>query len=247
MADHPEHGGAHRAPRADPSALSQMLLDGTSVIHRLAERRPFMVAFFKGEIGRDAYIEWLARQATVYAALEETSDALRDDPVVGRMHSPELTRSAAIERDLAVLAGPDWRDRAKPSAAADAYAERIRGVASEFPPAFVAHQWLRYLGNVLGQELLRKLTAKVIGTEDGMDFYRFPEIADGRTFLRAYHERMNSMPLDDDGKRLVVEEGDRAFKLNIALTDELGAEFGFTSADQAETEALIEKLEAEHP
>lgn len=239
---------AHRAPRAEPGALSQLLLEGSSVIHREAERRPFMVAFFKAELPRDAYVAWLGRQAHVYAALEETDDALRDDPIGGRMHAPELHRSAALDHDLRTLAGDGWRDVIGVSAAAEAYAERIRTVAEEFPPAFVAHQWLRYLGNVLAQDVLRRLVQKTYGLgDDAMTFYRFEGIADPRAYLREYHTRMNSMPLDDPGRKLVVEEGIEAFRLNIALTDELARDFGIGTYDAGETEALIRTLEAEHP
>jgi heme oxygenase len=41
-------------------------------IHRAAERRPFMVVFFKAELPKDAYIEYLGRLSFIYAALDQT-------------------------------------------------------------------------------------------------------------------------------------------------------------------------------
>lgn len=247
MTPHHDPPGA-ASSEAAPTLLSKAIFEGSAVIHRKAERRPFMVAFFKAELPRDAYIEWLGRQARVYAALEEADEALRSHPVVGRMYSPELHRTAAIDRDLTFLAGPDWRERIKPSQATDAYVERIRWTVRELPPAYAAHQWLRYLGNVLAQEVLQRILGKAYGlTGPGTDFYRFPDVADPRGYLAAYHERLNSMPLDEETRRLVIEEGSRAFGLTIDLSDELAAEFGITGPSEEEADALLRKLAEEHP
>lgn len=228
--------------------LSKMLMEGSAVVHREAERRPFMVAFFRARLPKDAYSEWLARQHTVYTALEEADDELRDHPVVGVMHSPELHRTQSLERDLDFYIGKDWRERVKPSPAAEAYADRIRWVTQEFPPAFVAHQWLRYLGNVLAQDVLKRLVTKSFGFEnEGMEFYDFPEVADSKAYLGQYHARMNSLPIDLETKKQVADEGSRAFQLNIDLTDELAQDFGIAAASSQEAEEILEELTAEHP
>lgn len=207
-----------------------------------------MVSFFKGQLPRAAYGEWLLHQWYVYSALEQVDGELREDPAVGRMYSPELHRRQALEEDLAVWIGPDWRTAASESAAAKAYAERIRVVANEFPPAYVAHQWLRYLGNVLGQEMLKRLVQNPYGEgERGIAFYTFAEIADSKAYLGAYHARMNSIPLDDEGKDRVADEGVQAFQLNIGLTDELASDFGIAAGSEEEADKLVDELSAEHP
>ena len=232
----------------DPTALSHKILERTDKIHREAERRPWMVAFFKGQISREAYGEWIRRQWVVYSALEEVDEKLKDDPRVGRMYSRELHRRESLEKDLAFWLGPEWRDSASDSVAAKAYAERIREVGQEFPPSYVAHQWLRYLGNVLGQGMLRGLVQKPYGEgESGLDFYRFPKIDDPKAYLGAYHARMNSIPLDDAEKERVADEGIEAFNLNIALSDELASDFGIAKGTDEEANQLVDKLSAEHP
>lgn len=229
-------------------ALNAALMSGTAEIHRAAERVPFMVAFFKGELPREAYAAYLGRLWYVYDALEEAAESLRDDPNVGQLHSPELHRRDALERDLRFYVGDDWRSTIGESPAAKAYAARIREVAATFPPAFAPHHWLRYLGYVLGQEILRKLVAKSYGVgPEGMNFYDFPEIDDPKAYLGGYHKRMNAIPVDEEGTTRVVEEGNRAFQLQIDLTSELAAEFGIGEATEAETDALLNKLAAEHP
>ncbi|HVL80537.1 MAG TPA: biliverdin-producing heme oxygenase [Actinomycetota bacterium] len=248
MAD--SNAGAPEAPAAAPAeeTLAKRLFGGSSVIHREAERRPFMVQFLKAQLPQDAYVEWLKRQSFVYAALEETDRALKDDPVVGRMHSPELYRTDAIDSDLRYFVGPDWRSTATCTPATQAYVDRIAWARDGFPPAYVAHQWLRYMGNMLGQEILRKILERAYGlTEEGTNFYRYPEVGDPRTFLGGYHARLNSMPLGDEEAQRFVDEGTEAFRLNIALTDELGRDFGIGEFSAEETEAIIEELAAEHP
>lgn len=232
--------GAREAKLKDPSSLSHKLLEITSVIHKEAERRPFMITFFKTKLPREAYAEWLGRQWFVYSALEEVDTKLKDDAAVGRMYSPELHRREAIERDLAFWFGEDWKSSVNESPAAKAYAERIREVGDEFPPGYVAHQWLRYLGNVLGQEMLRRLVTKPFGvTDEGLDFYRYPKVEDPKAYLGQYHARLNSIPIDDAEKDKVAAEGVRAFELNIGLTDELAEDFGIGSVSEKETDEVL--------
>jgi heme oxygenase len=241
---------ANNAPFATGprEALNAALMGGTAEIHREAERRPFMVAQFKGELPKEAYAAYLGRLWYVYEALEEVSEQLRSDDRVGPIVDPVLYRKDNIEKDLIAFAGPDWRQTIGESPASKAYAGRIREVAETCPPAFVAHQWLRYLGYVLGQEILRKLVSKSYGVgEEAMNFYSFPDIADPKEYLRGYHAKMNGMPLSDAEVEQVVAEGNCGFQLQIDLTDELAAEFGIGEATQQETDELLKKLAAEHP
>lgn len=240
---HQETQGAEDLP------LSRALFAGSAEIHRVAERRPFQAIFLKAQLPRDQYVEYLGRLSYIYDALERADEALRDDPIVGRrMHAPEMYRSAAIDEDMRFFIGSDWRDRIKPTPAVEAYVDRIAWTASDFPPGFVAHQWLRYLGNVLAQRVLLRIMERAYGlTVEGTAFYRFAGIADPRAFLGEYHAKMNSMPLDDDARRLVVEEGNRAFGLQIDFTDELAADFGLIGPGEEETERILAELAAEHP
>ncbi|HVL89328.1 MAG TPA: biliverdin-producing heme oxygenase [Actinomycetota bacterium] len=232
----------------DEPGLWQSLMRDSAEIHRAAERRPFMVVFFKAELPKDAYIEYLGRLSYIYAALEETSEALKDDSVVGRMHTPELHRSAAIDADMRFLAGEDWRDRVKPSPQTESYVAAIRSTIDRFPPAFAPHQWLRYLGNVLAQRINLRIMNKAYGfDEQGTAFFRFDRIEDPRGFLKSYHEKMNSMPLDDDQIKRCVDEVNGAWQHQIDFTDELAADFGLRHVSVEEAEQLMSDLAAHHP
>jgi heme oxygenase len=227
--------------------LSKRLFGGSAVIHRQAERRPFMVVFFKAQLPKDAYAEYLGRLSYIYEALEEADESLKDDPTVGRMYSPELHRLPSIEADLEFLLGEGWRDQVAYSPATKGYVERIQTVAREFPPGFVAHQWLRYLGNVLAQPVLQRIMRKAYGFDErGMEFARYPKVSDPRAYLGEYHARMNAMPLDEAAIQRIVDEANRAWQHQIDFTDELADDFGITATEE-EAEQLMAQLAAEHP
>ena len=219
--------------------LSSLLRESTSKNHHDAERRPFMRRFFRYELPRDAYIEWLSRQWFVYDALETATEQLASHPVVGVMRSPELFRRSGLERDLAYFRGAGWRSHIEASPVTEKYADRIRWTADEDPHRWVAHQWLRYLGMLGGNEILRKICVKTFGMVeegpgDGMDFYRFPDIPVAGPFFGGFHARMDAMSLDDAQKVEVAEEGNIGFLLNMELTDELAREFDIAAPDGAQ-------------
>lgn len=236
-----------QTPSTGGEPLSKQLFGGSAVIHRQAERRPFMVVFFKAELPKEAYITYLGRLSHIYAALEEVETALKEDPVVERMFSPELHRSSAIDQDMTFYAGADWRDNAKPSPATEQYVDAIKATLASFPPTFVAHQWLRYLGNVLAEQVnLRIMKRAYDVAEDGTAFYRYP-IEDRREYLQQYHARMNAMDLSDDDIAKVVAEANKAWQLQIDFTDEMAADFGLRNVSEDEAEQLMQQLAANHP
>lgn len=235
----------HEGQPADPNALNVMLMQGSAVIHREAERVPFMVSFFKAELPRDAYAAYLGRLWYVYEALEDAATSAPADDPMSRFNTPELFRLERLGRDVAAYAGADWKQKITPSPATKAYADRIREIAGT--PRLVAHHWLRYLGYVLGQDILNRLTIKAYGEDAARDFYAFPDIADPKGYLRQYHGKMNTLPLTDAQKAEIVDEGNRAFALQKELTEELAADFGIGATSEDETNRLMEDLAAEHP
>jgi heme oxygenase len=223
--------------------LNVALMQGSAVIHREAERVPFMVAFFKGELPREAYASYLGQLRVVYEALEDAAASFKDAPEMGRFYTPELFRLESVSKDLAWFGYDDGP--ILPSA--NDYADRIRVVAGTEPHRYVAHHWLRYLGYVLGQDILKKLVTKAYGPDAARAFYAFPDIAEPKAYLGEYHQKMNSLTLDDEQRAAVVDEGNRAFALQIALTEELAGVFGIGTATAHETEALLDDLKAQHP
>lgn len=217
----------HPRPVGEADALSSMLRSATAEVHKEAEARPFMQAFFAGRLPREAYIGWLARQWHLYRTLETGLSALSSSEydVVPRA----LHRTSRIEDDLDFLTAGEWRQEDHLTPATRSYAERIASTFS-FPAGLVAHAWLRYMGNVGGRDVLRRLVSESIGAADGDDgglaFTDYSAVGEVRPFFAEFHAKLDSLPLSAEEKRAAVDEADAGFRLNIALTDELGDDFG---------------------
>lgn len=224
----------HPRPTGEPEALSTLLRSSTGEIHKEAEQRPFMRAFFAGELPRDAYIGWLARQWHLYRTLESALDAIPSDLPEHALVPTSLYPTQRIEADLDHLTRRGWRDQDHLTPATRAYVERIQSTG-EFPPELVAHAWLRYMGNVGGRDTLRRIAASSIGAVDGDDpglsFTDFNAVGEIRPIFADFHAKLNSLPLTDDEKSAAVAEADAGFRLNIALTDELALDFAIAPAE----------------
>ena len=223
----------HPRPTGDAEALSTLLRASTSEIHKEAEQRPFMRAFFAGVLPRDTYIGWLARQWHLYRTLEAALDAIPVDRSEHGLVPTSLYRTQRIEADLDHLTDPTWRNADHLTPATRAYVEHIESARS-FPAGVIAHAWLRYMGNVGGRDVLRRLVAGSIGRTDegddrGLAFTDYSALGEIRPFFADFHAKLDALPLSDTDKARAVGEADAGFRLNIALSDELAADFSITA------------------
>ena len=89
----------------------------------------------------------------------------------------------------------------------------------------VAHAYARYLGDLSGGQILKRLLARSLDLHPAaLSFYDFSAIDDVAAFkadYRAAIDRAGDVSEDFDA---IVEEGARAFELNIALSVALQAE-----------------------
>jgi heme oxygenase len=219
----------HPRPTGSADAFSTLLRASTTEVHKEAEARPFMRAFFAGELAREPYIDWLARQRHLYRTLESGLERISPARPEHDVVPVQLHRTARIEADLDHLTDGEWRDQDHLTPATRAYVDRIEATDG-FPAGLVAHAWLRYMGNVGGRDVLHRLVAGCIGATDGDDrglaFTDFSEVGEVRPFFAAFHARLDALPLSPEEKSAAVAEADVGFRLNIALTDELAADHG---------------------
>lgn len=191
--------------------------------HEAAEHTAFLEALMHGKVSRAGYAEMVAQHYFAYVALEEAGRALSADPVAAPFVRAELERVPALERDLETLYGAAWREEIAPSKSTLTYVARINQVA-DWPGGFIAHHYTRYLGDLSGGQVIRKVAERTYGFEDGsgVSFYLFPAIPDLKAFKVDYRDRLNALPLDDVQRRRIVRETLLAYQLNTEVLVEIG-------------------------
>ncbi|MEU6483860.1 biliverdin-producing heme oxygenase [Streptomyces sp. NPDC046887] len=208
--------------------FSTLIRTASHAQHTEAENSSFMGDLLGGRLGVAAYARYTEQLWFVYRALEGAAEALREDPVAGPFIRPELMRTAALERDLAHLRGPEWRAGLVPLPATEAYAARVAECAREWPGGYVAHHYTRYLGDLSGGQIIRDRAERAWGFArkgDGVRFYVFEEIGNPAAFKRDYRELLDRVAADDLEKQRIIDECKRAFDHNGAVFRELGREF----------------------
>ncbi|QES50387.1 biliverdin-producing heme oxygenase [Streptomyces venezuelae] len=209
-------------------AFSTVIRVASHEQHTEAETSTFMSDLLGGRLGVDAYARYTEQLWFVYQALEEGAEALKDDPVAGPFIRPELMRLTEIERDLAHLRGPQWRETLTALPATRAYADRVAECAATWPGGYVAHHYTRYLGDLSGGQIIRDKAERTWGFErkgDGVRFYVFEAISNPAAFKRTYRELLDAIAADDLEKQRIIDECKRAFDFNGAVFRELGNQF----------------------
>jgi heme oxygenase (biliverdin-producing, ferredoxin) len=195
--------------------LADHLKSVTRAEHKFAEKTLFARCFVRGAVEPDAYVQLMTDLRIIYRRMESCI-AQSDDALVLRVWNPQLARSAAISRDLEVLGS--W---ARPSAAAEQYADHVSAVAQNTPTLLLAHLYTRYLGDLYGGRILGKMVRRGLGFDSvqGTEFYDF---GDNATTLRtAFRLAINTAQVSDALQVQLGEEAKRVFVLNRMIFEQL--------------------------
>ncbi len=205
------------------SNLAAKLREGTKKAHTMAENTGFVACFLKGTVEPTSYRKLVANLYYVYSAMEDEMHRHREHPILGKLYFPELNRRASLEQDLAYYFGTNWKDTAVASEAAQVYVSRIHEVGNTEPELLIAHLYTRYLGDLSGGQILKKIAQNAMGltSNKGVEFYEFEQIPDEKEFKRIYRERLDSLPIDDATGDRIVEEANAAFGMNMTVFKEL--------------------------
>ncbi|MEM7593848.1 MAG: heme oxygenase (biliverdin-producing) [Cyanobacteria bacterium P01_A01_bin.83] len=203
--------------------LATMLREGTKKSHTMAENVGFVKCFLKGVVEKKSYRKLVTSLYFVYSAMEEEMERLKDHPVVSKVYFPELNRKQSLEKDLRYYYGANWREEAKNTKAGKAYVARIREIAETKPELLVAHCYTRYLGDLSGGQILKKISQRAMNLTDGEGtaFYEFEDISDEKAFKNKYRAAMNDLPIDQPTAEEIVDEANAAFGKNMELFQEL--------------------------
>jgi heme oxygenase (biliverdin-producing, ferredoxin) len=203
--------------------LATMLREGTKKSHTMAENVGFVKCFLKGVVEKKSYRKLVTSLYFVYSAMEEEMERLKEHPVVSQIYFPELNRKQSLEQDLHFYYGANWREEAQNTKAGKAYVARIREIAQSEPELLVAHCYTRYLGDLSGGQILKKISQRAMNLTDGEGtaFYEFEDIADEKAFKDKYRAAMDQLPIDQATAERIVDEANAAFGKNMELFQEL--------------------------
>ncbi|MGW4483216.1 biliverdin-producing heme oxygenase [Amycolatopsis sp. NPDC004368] len=201
--------------------FSGQLRESTRGVHDRANHSAYMNALLGGELSLAGYTQLAIQYYFVYQAIEHVSDEMTGDAVGREFVFDELRRLPSLERDLAHLVGPGWRTEIQPLASTRAYVARI-AEASNWAGGYVAHHYTRYLGDIAGGQIIRRLLEKNFDlAEAGSLFYHFDAIGSAPAFRDRYRAKLDAAPWDDEARTRVINETLVAFEHNVAVFDEL--------------------------
>ena len=225
--------------------LSRQLREGTQKSHTMAENTGFISCFLKGVVDKSSYRDLLADLYFVYSAMELEIGRLCEQghPVVSPIGFKELNRKDQLEQDLAFYFGEDWNNLVKASIPAESYVARINKIAKDQPELLIGHHYSRYMGDLSGGQLLKKITQKAmnLSNDEGLKFYVFDDIDDEKAFKVKYRETLDRLPISAEMATLIIEEANAAFKYNMDIFNELEGNlisaigkvlFGFLSSNK---------------
>lgn len=202
--------------------LSTELRAATADAHERAHRSTYMAALLDGTLPLDAYTLLAEQYGAIYTALEAASDAMADHPVAGPFVIDELRRLPALHGDLDALGS--GVPRILPSTTT--YVQRLHTAATD-PERFVAHHYVRYLGDLSGGQLVARLLTRTYGlTGDGVRFYDFSALGAPPRFRARYRALLDGAGWDADARARVAGEAVHGFELNIAVLAEMAEEVG---------------------
>eukprot|EP00063_Salmo_salar_P074884 XP_014049719.1 PREDICTED: heme oxygenase 2-like [Salmo salar] len=207
-----------------PTDLSELLAAGTKEVHEKAENTQFVKDFLRGRIRKELFKLGDVALYYTYEAMEEEIERNKDHPDFSPLYFPELNRRDALSRDLDYFYGEDWREQGSCSPATQRYVERIHQVGQEEPVLLVAHAYTRYMGDLSGGQVLKKVAQRALklpSTGEGVYFYQFDGIHSAKAFKQLYRSRMNELELDMATKDRLVAEAVLAFQFNMEVFDEL--------------------------
>ena len=215
-------GAGERAPAKTVKlehGLVAAMRKRTHALHAQAERSGIVNEILRGRSTRFGYALFLQNLMPAYREMEDGLSRRADAPAIGAVARSELYRSCALEADLACLQRDEtWQLPLLP--AGERYRRQVARAAEGDGSRLVAHAYARYLGDLSGGQILKRLLARTMHLEpEALSFYDFPAIADADAFKTAYRKAIDEAADDIPDVGAVIEEAAAAFQLNIALSD----------------------------
>nr|BED43223.1 heme oxygenase [Pyropia sp. Myanmar_A]BED43420.1 heme oxygenase [Pyropia sp. Myanmar_B]BED43617.1 heme oxygenase [Pyropia sp. Myanmar_C] len=207
------------------NTLANQLREGTTKSHSMAENVSFVKSFLGGVVDKQSYRKLVANLYFVYCAIEEEILSNKDHPAIKPIYFAELNRQKSLAEDLNYYYGSDWLNLIEPSPATKIYVDRIHSIGNQQPELLVAHAYTRYLGDLSGGQILKKIAKGAMNLSDdrGTKFYDFDQIENEKLFKDQYRSALNTIPVSDSQIQNIVAEANISFTLNMKMFEELNS------------------------
>ena len=226
--------------------LATLLRVGTQKSHSAAESTDFIKCFLKGVVDKTSYSRLVGNLYFVYKALEAEFEVHKNDPVLGKLYYRELWREKSLELDMLFYFGANWRENFKPTHACEKYLARIHEISASDPVLLVAHAYTRYMGDLSGGQILKKIAKEAMGlqNDDGTAFYEFADIRNHGEFKKRYREALDTLPIEAADADRIVDEANESFHMNMAMFRELEGNW-FVALTKFGWNSLLTKIKGE--
>ena len=214
------------------ASLAERLRHETRDLHTEVERSILMRALLRGELSLAAYCMLLRNLHPIYLALEAALVRHAADAALAPVSVPALFRSDALAQDLQRLYGDSWAQTIGLEPATQLYVARLRQLEEANPALLVAHAYVRYLGDLSGGQLLKRIVAKNLQLPSGTGtaFYDFGDADRTQALTRAFRAGLDNIPADEARIGAIVAEAKRAFALHRTLFQQLALAGGLAEA-----------------
>jgi heme oxygenase len=184
---------------------------------------PFALQLLRGTLPLAGYVALVSEHVRTYEVLERGADGLADDPLVRPFLVAGLRRLPALEADMVVLLGPQWR-RVHPTAtpALERYLDRLRIACRRGGAHFLAHHYARYLGDVIGGRHIARAVRASFDLPHPQGSQSYDIAIDGVADVRSwYRDRLDEAPLTAADRAVMCDEAVLAIELHRAMFDAL--------------------------
>lgn len=205
------------------TSFSEEIKAASWSLHEDAEESRYMEELLAGKLDLRRYTDLVIQHYYVYRVLEEAAAAMRNNPIAAPFVEDGLTRLPALESDLRALLGDSWPSEIGATSATQAYCDRMSEVCFAWPGGFVAHHYVRYMGDLSGGQFIKRKVEKLYGItpESGTAFYAFGQIGDLNAFKDRYRSLLDAAPWDSEERSRIIDEVLLAYQLNTQLLNEL--------------------------
>lgn len=195
-------------------SLSVRLRNETKAIHSKTENVSFIQKLFKAEFTSEEYYRYLTCLKAVYQTLEQTLLKNKNHSYVELIYFEQLFRTESLDRDLKVWSKSASDLNASQLKAVHDYTAHLNKISEVAPHLLVSHAYVRYLGDLSGGQILKKILSRQLNKAEGLNFYTF-DIEDSQKMKELYRSRLDQIGnLSEPKSCEILKEAQLAFQFN---------------------------------